>query len=199
MLTILKAALNHARAEGRVSCPADAWASVQAFREADKAKVRYLQDDEICRLVNVCPADFRALVSAALPTGCRYGELAAMKAGDFDPQAGTVTHGSSKSGRPRHIVLTDEGRQFFAQMSVLKIGQSVCSLTPCGRRPRRLSRMSLSLATWVASPHRVIRDAMLVDRFCRAAISGSSWQRRLPAWLANCRVPLGRPVTTMRI
>jgi hypothetical protein len=34
VLTVLKAALNHARGEGKVTCPADAWAAVQAFREA---------------------------------------------------------------------------------------------------------------------------------------------------------------------
>jgi hypothetical protein len=44
VLTILKAALNHARADGKATCPPDAWNSVKAFREADKAKVRYLLD-----------------------------------------------------------------------------------------------------------------------------------------------------------
>ena len=38
-----------------------------------------------------------------------------MKAGDFDPQAGTVTVARSKSGKPRHVALTDEGRAFFAR------------------------------------------------------------------------------------
>jgi hypothetical protein len=51
ILTVLKAALNHARAEGKVSCPADAWAGVRPFREADVPKVRYLLDDEVTRLV----------------------------------------------------------------------------------------------------------------------------------------------------
>ena len=122
VLTILKAALNHARGEGKVTCPADAWAAVKAFREADKAKVRYLLDDEIIRLVNACPADFRTLVSGALLTGCRYGELAAMKRGDFDPQAGTVTIGRSKGGKPRHVALTDEGRTFFEGLAAGKSG-----------------------------------------------------------------------------
>ncbi len=113
VLTILKAALNHARSEGKVTCPADAWAAVQAFREADKPKVRYLLADEITRLVNACPPDSRELVTGALLTGCRYGELAAMTAGDFDSQAGTVTIGRSKGGKPRYVALTDEGRTFF--------------------------------------------------------------------------------------
>ncbi len=120
LLTILKAVLNHARAEGKASCPADAWTGVKPFREADAPKVRYLLDNEVTRLANACPPDFRELVTAALLTGMRYGEMAAMKAGDFDPQAGTVNVPRSKGGKARHIVLTDEGRALFAQLAAGK-------------------------------------------------------------------------------
>jgi integrase len=113
ILTVLKASLNHARAEGRVTGLNQAWADVKPFREVDQAKVRYLLDDEAVRLVNACETDFRQLVTAALLTGCRYGELTVMKAADFDTQAGIVTVGKSKSGNVRHVVLTDEGSTFF--------------------------------------------------------------------------------------
>ncbi len=122
ILTILKAALNHARAEGKTTCQPDAWTAVKPFREADKARVRYLLDDEITRLVNACPPDFRQLVTGALLTGCRYGELSAMTARDFDARSGTVTIGRSKSGKPRHVALTDEGTQFFKLVSAGKVG-----------------------------------------------------------------------------
>lgn len=122
VLTILKAALNFAHAEGKVTCHTDAWTAVKPFRHVDKAKVRYLLDDEIMRLVNACPPDFRTIVSGALLTGCRYGELSAMTAGDFDPQAGTVAIRQSKGGRPRHVALTDEGRRFFQGMAAGKAG-----------------------------------------------------------------------------
>jgi integrase len=105
VLTILKATLNHAHREGRCVSD-DAWRTVRAFREADAARLRYLSDDEARRLTNACPKDFRALVTAALLTGCRYGELAAMTGEDFNPDAGTVQVRTSKSGRPRHVVLT---------------------------------------------------------------------------------------------
>jgi integrase len=124
VLTILKAALNHARADDRFAGPPEAWNAIKAFRQADKAKVRYLLDDEITRLVNACPLDFRELVTGALLTGCRYGELAAMKAGDFDPRAGTVMIGRSKGGKPRHIALTDEGQVFFTRIAAGKTGAS---------------------------------------------------------------------------
>jgi integrase len=47
-----------------------------------------------------------------------------MTADDFDPQAGTVTVGRSKSGKPRHVVLTDEGRTFFAEAAAGKLGRA---------------------------------------------------------------------------
>ncbi|MGD0109444.1 MAG: site-specific integrase [Rhodopila sp.] len=124
VLTVLKAALNHAHGEGKVTCASDAWAAVKPFREADKAKVRYLLDDEVTRLVNACPPDFRAIVTGALLTGCRYGELCALKVGDFDPQAATVTIRQSKAGKPRHVALTDEGRGFFQSAAAGKAGNA---------------------------------------------------------------------------
>jgi integrase len=119
VLTILKAALNHAYREGRCSSD-DAWRTVRAFREADAAKLRYLSDDESRRLTNACPADFRALVTVALLTGCRYGELTAMTADDFNADSGSVRVRASKSGKPRHVVLTQEGRDFIAQCAAGK-------------------------------------------------------------------------------
>ncbi len=124
ILTILKAALNHAREEGRATGPDDAWRLVKPFRGADAPKVSYLSDDECVRLANACSSDFRALVTAALLTGCRYGELSAMRAGDLDHQAGTVNIPRSKSGKARHVVLTDEGRDFFARMARGKGGDA---------------------------------------------------------------------------
>jgi integrase len=114
VLTVLKAALNHALHRGRVT-DASAWQAVKAFRGVDAARMRYLSDDEVRRLVNVCPPEFRNLATAALLTGCRYGELARLAMEDFDPAAGTITVRSSKSGKPRHVALTEEGIRFFAR------------------------------------------------------------------------------------
>ena len=79
--------------------------------------MRYLSDDEALRLTNACADDVRQMVTAALLTGCRYGEIAALKCGDFDPDSDTLYIATSKSGKPRHIVLTDEGSEFFTQAS----------------------------------------------------------------------------------
>ena len=67
-------------------------------------------------MVNACPADLRAIVVGALLTGMRYGEISHLRAENFNPDAGTITIATSKSGKPRHIVLTDEGQAFMAQV-----------------------------------------------------------------------------------
>jgi integrase len=123
VLTIVKAVLNYAHQERRIATDA-AWRTVKPFREVDAAQLRYLLDDEARRLVNACPADFRALVTAALLSGCRYGELSAMTVDDFNADAGTVCVRVSKSGKPRHVVLTQEGRDFVAQWAAGKPGSA---------------------------------------------------------------------------
>lgn len=132
VLTILKATLNHAHREGRCASD-DAWRTVRAFREADAARLRYLSDDEARRLINACPVDFRALVTAALLTGCRYGELTAMTVEDFNSDAGTVRVRTSKSGKPRHVVLTEEGRDFMAGIAAGKLGSAHLFLSANGK------------------------------------------------------------------
>ena len=136
VLTILKGALNHAHREGKCAGD-DAWRTVRAFRGADAARLRYLSDDEARRVTNACPADFRALVTSALLTGCRYGELAAMTVDDFNPDAGTLRVRQAKGGKPRHVVLTQEGREFVAQRAAGKSGSTRLFLrgngTPWGK------------------------------------------------------------------
>ena len=112
VLTILKAMLNLARHNRRIDSD-DAWAMARPYREVDAPKIRYLTDDETRRLVNACPPHFRALVTAALLTGARYGELAAMTAGDYSRDGGTVYIGRGKGGKARHVYLSAEGTEFF--------------------------------------------------------------------------------------
>jgi integrase len=115
VLTMLKAALNHAYDESHV-INRDAWGrKLKPFRNVDVAKVRYLTVAQAKRLLNACDADFRSLVRAALETGCRYSELARMEVHDFNPDANTVTIGKSKSGKARHVILTPEGADFFRE------------------------------------------------------------------------------------
>jgi integrase len=116
ILKILRAALNYAYHEGYIATD-DAWRRVKPFQSVDAPVVHFLQADECRRLVNACLGPLREIVKGALMTGCRYGELARMQVSDFNPEAGTVTIRESKSGKPRHAALTDEGKALFDQLT----------------------------------------------------------------------------------
>ena len=131
VLTLFKAALNNAYHRGHIA-NSDAWEAVKPFRETDAAKIRYLTDKEATRLVNVCGEDLRGLVTAALLTGARYSELTALKASDFNSDSGTIQIGRSKSGKARHIVLTDEGKAFFKQATAGKSSSDITFLKSSG-------------------------------------------------------------------
>jgi integrase len=119
--TVLRAALNHAFNDGK--CDSDiAWRKVKPFRKVDCARVRYLSVAEARRLINACDLKFRPLVQAALQTGARYGELCRLTVADFNADVGTLAIQESKSGQARHIVLTDEGRAFFQQITAARLG-----------------------------------------------------------------------------
>jgi integrase len=99
-----------------------AWARVEAFSGANTARVRYLTLAECKRLTSACNPDFRQLVEAGLQTGCRYGELCRLRVSDFNPDSGTLAIRISKSGKPRHVVLTDEGQSFFTELCAGRSG-----------------------------------------------------------------------------
>jgi integrase len=121
VLSVLKAALNHAWKSGHVASD-DAWRRVKPFKAVDSVRVRYLSETECVRLVNACEPAFRNLVRGALLTGCRYSELTGMQAADFNADSGVATVRESKVGKPRHVVLTDEGQQLFASLTAGKLG-----------------------------------------------------------------------------
>ncbi len=116
-LTALKASLNQAFRDRDDITSDVAWRAVKPFKGTDVARVRYFTTDEVQRLVNASEGDFRTLVNAALFTGCRYGELCAIRVRDFNPDAGTLFVAQSKSGKSRHVVLTAEGQRFFEQIT----------------------------------------------------------------------------------
>jgi integrase len=122
--SILRAALNHAFHNGKAVSDL-AWRKVKPFKAVDAARIRYLSIAEAKRVINSCEPDFRPLVQAALQTGARYSELARLTVADFNPDVGTVQVRQSKSGKPRHIVLTDEGVALFKQLTAGRAGDEL--------------------------------------------------------------------------
>jgi integrase len=144
VLVTLKAALNHAWREGHV--PSDIeWRRVKPFPGTVSARVRYLTIQEARRLIKASSSEFRPLVQAALATGCRYGELGRLAVSDFNPTAGTLHIRDSKSGKPRHVVLTQEGIALFRQLAAGRVGADLFFQAPrggpwlrsCQERPMR--------------------------------------------------------------
>lgn len=112
-LTVLKAALNRA-ADDREGLPVDAWRSVKPFPDVDMARRRYLNDEEVRRLVNAVAIDFRPIVQASVLTGGRYGELAKAKVRDYDHRSRTLVLAETKNATPRAVYLEDEGATLLA-------------------------------------------------------------------------------------
>jgi integrase len=140
ILAVLKAALNRAWREGKV--PSDtAWRRVEPFHDVDAARVRYLTVAEAKRLINSCAPQFRPLVQAALQTGARYGELIRLKVHDFNPDTGTLAIQRSKSGKARHVILTDEGAALFTELSAGRSGHELL-LKRTGGEPFRASHQN---------------------------------------------------------
>jgi integrase len=131
ILTILKGALNRSWRDGKT--PSDsAWRRVEPFEGVDSARVRYLSMDEARRLLNASAPDFRNLVRGALETGARYGELCALTVSDFNRDSGTIAVRQSKSNKPRHIVLTDDGAAFFVSITAGRAGNEFLFLKADG-------------------------------------------------------------------
>ena len=118
VLSQLKAALNMAWDDGLTD--SKPWDRVKPFRGVDKARTRFLEQDEIKRLVNAADSDFRELILAAIYTGCRFGELAALEVQDVSSDAQAVHITKSKSGLPRHVYLNEEGLAFFERLAAGK-------------------------------------------------------------------------------
>ena len=114
VLTSLNAALNLAVRSGRYSGPTP-WRDVKRFKGVGSARVHFLTVQEQRRLVTACPDGFKQLVQAALYTGCRYGELCRLKVRDYNTTAKTVFIEKSKSGKTRHIALTEEAAAWFVE------------------------------------------------------------------------------------
>ena len=114
VLSMLKAMLNRAFEDDLVADDSP-WRKVKPFKGADEPVIRFLIPAEATRLLNASPAPFRDLVAAALHTGARYSELTTLAVSDFNPKSRVVYFRPSKSGRGRHVPLSEEGIKLFKQ------------------------------------------------------------------------------------
>jgi integrase len=112
ILTVLKAALNHARKERKISND-NAWKEVKSFGRVNLPKIRFLTLEESDALIRVAADDLASLATGALLTGARYGELARLRIEDFNRERNSVYVAESKNGESRYIPLNEQGVEFF--------------------------------------------------------------------------------------
>jgi len=114
VMTIAKAALNLARERGHLPAGMlDFWRTVKPFRIAEGGVPRMLAASEVSRLLDAAAPDLRDLLTGALMTGARLGELTAMKVGAFAADSGRVRILQGKTGKTLIQPLTAEGLAFF--------------------------------------------------------------------------------------
>jgi integrase len=201
-LTVLKAALNHAFHESRIASD-EAWRKAKPFRETDVPIVHFLSDDECQRIVNACDGAFRNIVKGALLTGCRYGELTRMRAGDFNAEAGTITVRESKSGKPRHVALTDEARALFSELTAGQFGGDLIFVRDDEKawgpshQQRPLDAASARAKIKPAATFHILRHTYASPCYARCPYGrhrGATW----PRCHENDRAPLRAPRAELR-
>jgi integrase len=144
VLAILKKALNEAYKENDILANADeikpCWQRVKPFSKTTKSRLRFLKEEEEIKLINACPPDFKELVTAALETGCRYGELVRLRVKDYnsDSEIPTIYIADSKSGKPRYVDLGSErGIALFNDLTSKKHNQDELIFTHTIKRRSR--------------------------------------------------------------
>jgi integrase len=157
-LNLLRVALNIALDRGKTRT--SPWKEVKAFPHVDRARTRFLSQEEQVRLVNACPPDFRRLVQGALLCGGRYSELGAIQAQDYNKKSGTIWIKPGKTGKGRHVFLTAEAMEFFSSLCTGKGGSGLLFVHDSIARD---SREDAGLR-WVHSD-----QALLMRQACKAA------------------------------
>lgn len=118
-LRTLRAALNRAYKSGDVASN-QAWKGVEPFEGTTSRRPdAFLEKSQITKLLEHADGDLARLIRAALHTGARPGELAKMKAGDFDKRLGLL-HFDGKTGE-RDVPGSAVARAFFAEVSKDKL------------------------------------------------------------------------------
>lgn len=125
----LRAALNHARRDGLVVSDF-AWRAVQQFQDVGRRREFILSVEQRQALLKHSSREFEVFARGLLLTGARPGELAGVKASDFDAPHGTLAL-EGKTGR-RVVTLSTTTLGFFKKLSKGKVGKIALFLTAWG-------------------------------------------------------------------
>jgi integrase len=107
---------------------------VKFFKENNK-RVRYLEKEEIPRLINNCCEYLKGIVIIAVNTGMRRGEIFNIKWQDIDLNNGIIYIRNSKSGEKREIPINEAVKRAF--INIRKHPDSSYVFYKLGGNPRR--------------------------------------------------------------
>ncbi|MHA6345762.1 tyrosine-type recombinase/integrase [Roseivivax sp. CAU 1761] len=112
LASILRMAFQHAWESGHISSERP-WRCLKRIPVSHAPRTIFLTRPECTRLLDACTPALRRLVLAALYSGCRVGELGALRVEDVGRQGFGLRVGSFKRGPERFVFLPDEGMVFF--------------------------------------------------------------------------------------
>ena len=112
LIGILRLAIRMAWENGETDSDR-AWRCLRRVPHADVPRQVFLNREECRRLLQACRPDLALLVRGALYTGCRVTELGRLTVADVGRDMAGIYVAPLKSYRGRHVLLPDEGRDFF--------------------------------------------------------------------------------------
>ena len=86
------------------------------FFKLENRRLRYLEKDEIKRLLEVCPDYLRDIVEFAINTGMRQGEIFNLKWEDVDYNTGLIHLLKTKSGNKREVPMNENVKNVLARV-----------------------------------------------------------------------------------
>lgn len=116
-LHILRAALYQGLERGMVDNDA-AWISVRGYRGVNRVRINYLEIDEISKLIANCTPELGQLVTGAVLTGCRLGELRRMTVSSLLLEKKLLQVDDLKTHQVRNVFLSKEGVDFFEGLTL---------------------------------------------------------------------------------
>ncbi len=103
-LTCLKTIFNKAKEWGKVK--ENPISKVKFFKEENR-RLRFLEKEEIGKLISACEGNLAIIVTLALHTGMRKGEILSLKWRDIDFSRKIITLLNTKGGEKREVPMDD--------------------------------------------------------------------------------------------
>jgi integrase len=116
-LTPLRAALNHALAEGNISSDLAWRETLKPFKNADRRRELYLDRDQRQALIKHAESELGLFLRGLANLPLRPGALAALRVSDFEARLGTLRIGKDKHGQDRKLPVGPRLSELLSQIA----------------------------------------------------------------------------------